>query len=210
MLHTDKCHQLLGGSSGRLKKAKLLDARTRDCDISDATPKSSSKSGKSGHPFAEFIELLSRFLLIASSRTLSSGDAFFVLNDLFGGEGLTLSPKTMLDNKEKDEIKIDISPLHISVECNQFYDLFSTAQITQCKDRNHLAPIISFEIKVFTSFKYGKPVRDFLNLSPSKRDSTENEINFQTSLFSFLFILLSSDPEKICRRSLTIIPLASK
>ena len=84
----------------------------------------SSSHGRMGHQFAEFVELLSRFLLIASSRTLSSGDAFFVLNDLFGGEGLTLVPCARLSEKAKDEIRIDISPLHISVECSQFYDLY--------------------------------------------------------------------------------------
>jgi hypothetical protein len=179
------------------------------------------------HPFVEFVDLLSRFLLIASSRTLSSGDAFFVLNDLFGGEGLTLAPNSRLDKKAKNEIRIDISPLHLSVECSQFYDLFSTVQITQCKDRKQLVPIISFEIKVFTTFKFGRPMQDFLDLSSSSKFSNknknsdddkrkrecmiisaapENENYFQNSLFSFLFILLSSDPDKICKRSLTIVP----
>lgn len=174
----------------------------------------SSESGESirngGHQFAEFIELLSRFLLIASSRTLSSGDAYFVLNDLFGGEGLTLAPNTRCSEKVKDEIRIDISPLNISVECSQFYDLFSTVQIAQCKDRKYLAPIISFEIKVFSVFKFGSTIRNFLNISSSDTDCTNNENNFHNSLFSFLFILLSSNPEKICNRSLTITPTIMK
>lgn len=187
---------------------------------------------KGVHPFTEFVDLMSRFLLIASSRTLASGDAFFILNDLFGGDGLTLSSSSSSARLDggKDGIKVGISPLHISVECGQCYDLFSTVEISQCKDRKNLVPIISFQINVFTEFKFGEILQEFLNLSRSSKESSVEGVaggknhtvdtpleeklviasEFQHSLFSFLFILLSTDPDKICRRSITIIPTILK
>ena len=179
---------------------------------------------KVAHPFVEFVDLLSRFLLIASSRTLASGDAFFIVNDLFGGDGLTLSSNSQrLSTNKENDIRIHISPLRIIVECNQCYDLFSTAEISQCRDKKHMVPIISFEIKVITEFKFSDVLRQFLDMvSPASLSHSMNEVNsssdsekiiaakFRHSLFSYLFLLMSSDPEKICQRSITIIPVMKK
>jgi hypothetical protein len=157
-------------------------------------------------PLLSFVELLSRFLIIASCRTLSTGDAFIILNDLFGGEGLTLSSEPIrldLQGNVVDLTKIVIHPLQLSVECKQFYDLFSTNQISNCKDRKLLRPIISFEVKVISKFCFDDVLNNFLLLSSSKLDGSND---FQNNLFSYLFIIMSSDPGKVCRRSLTIVP----
>ena len=154
------------------------------------------------HLYAEYVELLSRFVLIASSRTLSSGDAYFVLNDLFGGDGLTFLPKASVDEKYKG-IKIDINPLDILVECYQQYDLCSMSQISECKDMKKLVPMISFVIKVSTLFNFRKILQKYMHSIVKHDRSGENILE---GLFSYLFVVLSSDPEKVYKRYLTIVP----
>lgn len=209
----DKCTNLVSkNASKRSGPDKEQDKSKKELTLEKSIDK--TEDPQQYCSLADFAELMSRFLLIASSRTLSSGDAFFVLNELFGGEGLTLTSKTRkVERREADVIKMEIGPLNMSVESSQSYDLFSTTQLSQCKDPKNLVPIISFKIKVFTVFKFGALLRDFLSLSSSKsndsRQSAESDRRFQNSLYSYFFIILSSNPERICRRSLTIAPCIS-
>jgi hypothetical protein len=139
----------------------------------------------------DFIELLLRFILIAVSRTYSSGDAFFVIEDLFGGEGLCLCGGTGFNAKRKNraskKTKVKVTTEHVLVELFQQYDLYLAESIGS--DESLIAPLVSFETKVFT-------------LITLKSENTHSD-----SLHLWeLFLLLSASPEKICHRFLTIIP----
>lgn len=43
---------------------------------------------------AELVDNVLRYVLIAGSRTIAGGDAYFVLEDLYGSEGLMFTPET--------------------------------------------------------------------------------------------------------------------
>ena len=45
--------------------------------------------------FADLLHTLMRYILIAASRTIAGGDGFFVLDDLYGAEGMMLCPETV-------------------------------------------------------------------------------------------------------------------
>jgi hypothetical protein len=135
----------------------------------------------------DFIELLLRFILIAVSRTYASGDAFFVIEDLFGGEGLCLCGGSGPNTKRKAEKKtrVRVSSDHVLVELYQQYHLYLAESIGS--DEKLIAPLVSFEAKVFTLITFR---------------STATEITGDGDLF----LLLSASPEKICHRLLTITP----
>ena len=87
--------ELNGHSTPPLPPAPRHDEENRHSHGSSVGVVGDSESGHRHHQGhgqvgVDFVELLLRFLLIAVSRTYSSGDAFFVLEDLYGGEGLCL------------------------------------------------------------------------------------------------------------------------
>lgn len=140
----------------------------------------------------DFFELLLRFILIAVSRTYASGDAFFVIEDLFGGEGLCLcggaGPSVTRKGRVQKKTRVKVSRDHVLVELFQIYDLYMADSIGS--DENMIAPLVSFEAKVFT----------LITLRSTEGRSRNNP------QLSELFLLLSASPEKICHRLLTITP----
>jgi hypothetical protein len=143
---------------------------------------------------ADFIELLLRFILIAVSRTYASGDAFFVIEDLFGGEGLCLCGGGSGSNKKKQPEKktqVKVSSDHVLVELFQHYHLYHAESIGS--DEAQIAPLVSFEAKVFTLITFRPPT------SPETTPPNPSELWDH-------FLLLSASPERICHRLLTVIP----
>lgn len=140
----------------------------------------------------DFFELLLRFILIAVSRTYASGDAFFVIEDLFGGEGLCLCGGTGPHKKRiQKKTRVRVNRDHVLVELYQVYDLYLADSIGS--DEKSIAPLVSFEAKVFTLIT----LRSLENGAPNPQ-------------LSELFLLLSASPERICHRLLTVIPFLSK
>ena len=88
------------------------------------------------------IDLLTRRLLIAGSRTGNGGDAYFVVRDLFGGEEVevvpTSSTKTMDRLVRPGTIDILVRLASVTIKCHQSFDIYPKALVGECE------PLIQF------------------------------------------------------------------
>jgi hypothetical protein len=144
------------------------------------------------------LEMLFSHTLLAASRTTAGGDAFLILENLYGGEGLIFSPRTYR-NMEKNSknhtstqeenfsgIKIAISLNGINVVMKEQYNLFVKESIEQNMELS--LPLISFECTTETN----------ILLPPNLKNS--EEIFYNKLLYNV---------EKVCRRYVTIEPFIS-
>ena len=88
------------------------------------------------------IDLLTRRLLIAGSRTGNGGDAYFVVRDLFGGEEVevvpTSSTKAMDRLVRPGTIDILVRLASVTIKCHQSFDIYPKALVGECE------PLIQF------------------------------------------------------------------
>lgn len=131
----------------------------------------------------EFVYLVVRYILVAISRTYASGDALFVLNELYGGEGLSLRSPTASDLYAKNTIKCSLQQDRIIAEVRHMYELHAADAASE-------EPLVNFECRIYT-------IISFRNL----------EADVCKDLIS-LFLYIVSNPEKICHRSLSIVPFS--
>lgn len=149
-----------------------------------------------GH-FVDFVELLIRFILIAVSRTYASGDAFFVLEDLYGGEGLCIRGNNGFDKKQNystcKKTKVKITLGYVLIQLYQSYNIYLADSIGS--EESLIKPLITFETKVDTLITL-TPNPQFISIQqPTPQQIRE------------MFLLLSASPEKICHRLLTLQPM---
>lgn len=149
-----------------------------------------------GESLIDFIELLTRFILIAVSRTYASGDAFFVLEDLYGGEGLCIRGNNGFNKKINNSIgkktKVKITLGYVLIQLYQSYDLYLADSIGT--EESLITPLISFETKVDTLITLAQNPQ-VVSTQPTTQQLRE------------MFLSLSISPEKVCHRLLTIHPI---
>lgn len=94
----------------------------------------------------DFIDITMRYMLIAMSRTFSSGDAFFVVDDLFNDENCILcSQSTEAVNSQFT--KVVVSEEGVVVRVLQKYTLMSNSNSSSSSNS---IPLISFVTKICT------------------------------------------------------------
>mmetsp|Transcript_7429 Transcript_7429/g.17810 ORF Transcript_7429/g.17810 Transcript_7429/m.17810 type:complete len:666 (-) Transcript_7429:40-2037(-) len=88
------------------------------------------------------IDLLTRRLLIAASRTGNGGDAYFVVRDLFGGEDVEVVPTNTLPMQGRmvrpGTIDILVRLASVTIKCHQSFDVYPKALVGDCE------PLIQF------------------------------------------------------------------
>lgn len=89
------------------------------------------------------IDLLTRRLLIAASRTGNGGDAYFVVRDLFGGEDVEVVPTNNLPHLGRTALRpgtIDILVrlASVTIKCHQSFDIYPKSLVGECE------PLIQF------------------------------------------------------------------
>jgi hypothetical protein len=119
---------------------------TSECDSSEQengeskTP--SKKRGKRQRFHLSTIDLLTRRLLIAASRTGMGGDAYFVVRDLFGGEDVAVVPSTSLPTMgimvRPGTIDIFVKLATVTIKCHASFDVYPTSLVGECE------PLIQF------------------------------------------------------------------
>jgi hypothetical protein len=119
---------------------------TSECDSSEQengeskTP--SKKRGKRQRFHLSTIDLLTRRLLIAASRTGMGGDAYFVVRDLFGGEDVAVVPSTSLPTMGRmvrpGTIDIFVKLATVTIKCHASFDVYPTSLVGECE------PLIQF------------------------------------------------------------------
>lgn len=79
------------------------------------------------------IDVLTRRLLIAASRTGNGGDAYFVVRDLFGGEDVEVVPTNTLPIQNRmvrpGTIDILVRLASVTIKCHQSFDIYPKSMV---------------------------------------------------------------------------------
>lgn len=154
--------------------------------------------------YRDLHRILLAYTLLAASRTYALGDAFMILNDLYGGEGLMFCPyvpnnasaPSTPSRRKGDtpppststtcDCQVAITTSGVKVKLREHYRLYATADMNKCSNHNRLPPpLASFECTTTT----------IIILSVAEDAS-----------FGKLFEVLVSNPQKIVHRAVTIEP----
>ena len=173
---------------------------------------------------AELLDTLFSYCILAASSTFAAGDAFLILNDLYGGEGLNLCPfnNDIVNNSSKSNSKLNaagsssslattlatanttiaITASGVKVTLKDHYNLFVAAEMNACSNIAQLKPLMRFECNTTTLI--------ILNQQSSAAAATATSANTKQTdkhkACGALFQTLISNPEKICHRAITIRP----
>jgi hypothetical protein len=177
--------------------------------------------------YADILSILHAYTVLAASRTFAGGDAFIILNDLYGGDGLTICPykvehgrssqpsspmrmKDQSQNKsppngvDEGDVQIAITTSGIKVVVKERYQLFSAYDLETCCDLSTLQPLMGFEcttttLLILSSERIAQIPLDLQNISSSA--------GFQQHEKAYrLFQLLVTNPQQICHRAVSIEP----
>lgn len=190
-------------------------------------PPASSLVQPSANTYRDFHRILLAYTLLAASRTYATGDAFMILNDLYGGEGLMFCPfhrwsassssgpstpqrsRSMSTKSQTSEsamtdecdCQVAITTSGVKVKLREHYRLYATAEMNRCTNANQLPPPLAcFECTTTT----------IILLNPSAVASsvgdTGREIQLDQLSFSQLFDLLISNPQRMVHRAVSIEP----
>jgi hypothetical protein len=177
--------------------------------------------------YGDILELLHCHIVLAASRTIAAGDAFIILNDLYGGDGLLLcpnpAPRITVSSSMKSpsrqngadlrhhhcDISIAITTTGIKVILKERYRLYASAELDHCTSKlSDVTPLMSFECITTTLLLLSSEV--YLSLSPSRSPSKVPDalLSSYEKAVKLLNVLVT-DPDRICHRAVTIEPYVS-
>ena len=110
----------------------------------DGNPKTRRMTRANSKFDIQTIDELIRRVLIASSCTTSGGDAYFVVRDLFGGEGISVIPS--LESGSSGGIQINVKVSRIEIICNNRFDIYDTKTFEEAEERGE--PLIQLKSKM--------------------------------------------------------------
>jgi len=103
---------------------------------------SSSRRRRNGKFHLSTIDVLTRRLLIAASRTGNGGDAYFFVKDLFGGEDVEVVPTSTVAFQDRmvrpGTIDILVRLASVTIKCHQSFDIYPKSLIGETE------PLIQF------------------------------------------------------------------
>lgn len=83
------------------------------------------------------IDIMTRRLLMAASRTGVGGDAFFIVRDLFGGEGVEVvhnqNDHNLGTHKKHGTIELIVRLASITIKCHSKFDVYPQSQMGECE-----------------------------------------------------------------------------
>eukprot|EP01038_Epipyxis_sp_PR26KG_P005060 gene5060-7063_t len=191
--------------------------------------------------------------LLAASRTFAGGDAYLILNDLYGGIGLTLCPINNNHTTSSSSLltKVTITANGISVTVRERYSLYASNDLEYCLKRSSVKSLADFEcittsIIILSKDHWGniesnlrfliENYDDNINNTNYSNNSNYFQLNDNNSTNSLvemlhmvrsgsydydhpsnnkhcyydsyqLYLLLISNPEVLCHRTVTIKPI---
>ena len=177
------------------------------------------------------LEMLLNQVLLAASRTTAGGDAFFILENLYGGEGYLFSPRSYKTHMRKRN-----THLHSEKEKGVFSNFLGVYEPTQSSivpedivntiDKNENYSGIEIEvtltgIRVVLKEQYNLLLKESLEQNMelslpliSFECTTTTQISFPTGTSSDrtygLYNTLLYNTEKVCQRTVSIEPLILK
>ena len=155
------------------------------------------KSEYSNIHFQVFADFIYSHILVASSRTIISGDVYHIIEDLYGDESLVLCP----GHQEEPKIKLHLSKDLITIEMSEVFELHPRSAVEYC--------VISFFTKTVTSIRlnllfsiYQKTLSDMEdNETFSGQDNLENQYILEDIL---------KQEETLCGRRVAIAPFINR
>jgi hypothetical protein len=133
----------------------------------------------------EMLDLLYHHALIAVSRTTAGGDAFFIVEDLFGGDGLVICPAAT-SSSDQDQpsyrTKISITTAGIKIVLHERYKLFAEGAL----DR----PLVCFRCSTTTLIVLEKQL--------GTNATSARHLEF--------YHRLMTSPESVCYRAMSVEP----
>lgn len=85
----------------------------------------------------ETIDLLTRRVLLAAGRTGTGGDAYFVVRDLFGGDGVEVVPSQALpmhmQAARTGTIEIIVRLSSVTIKCHGSFDVYPKSLVNDCE-----------------------------------------------------------------------------
>ena len=83
------------------------------------------------------IDILTKRLLVAASRTGTAGDAFFVVKDLFGGEEVEVIPSEVIPSHGRavrpGTIEILVRLASVTIKCHASFDVYPKGMVRACE-----------------------------------------------------------------------------
>lgn len=175
----------------------------------------------------DLLDLLCTYTLLAASRTFAAGDAFWILSDLYGGDGLVLCPLAADDSGGRtaqragftatvtghsvdcSTVSIAITAAGAKVTLKERYGLYLQRDLEACTTRRaDMQPVGRFECTT-TSLIVLAATADGVDTGSADNtlvadgsDSAAEKLEACYSLYKNLFI----NPERICRRAVSIEP----
>lgn len=177
------------------------------------------------------LEMLLNQVLLAASRTTAGGDAFFILENLYGGEGYLFTPRSYKTHMQKRNIhthsekeKGVFSNFLGEYEPTQLKTVFDDIVHTSEKNENYsgIEIDVSFSgIRVVLKEQYNLLLKESLEQNMelclpliSFECTTVTQISFPTDVGTDrtygLYNTLLYNTEKICQRTVSIEPLILK
>lgn len=126
---------LSSGNEGDKEDSHDIRIPRRKNSMSDSASEGSNGSAEAKPPKrrqfnVDAIDILTRRLLLAASRTRGGGDAFFIVQDLFGGEGVQVVPSRpqthgpYVSGSIAATIEITVRLASITIKCHSNFDVY--------------------------------------------------------------------------------------
>jgi hypothetical protein len=116
------------------KEVSPVSARRKKSIDSSSLPKPpiccEGKPSKKKRKLIDTIDIMTRRLLLAASRTRGGGDAYFVVKDMFGGEGVQVVPSRVQTYGPyyagyiSPTIELRVRLASITIKCHSVFDVY--------------------------------------------------------------------------------------
>lgn len=119
-----------------LISTEISTAPSSDVDSSLDSPGQRRKSRKASFHMGT-VDLLTRRLLIAASRTGTGGDAYFIVRDLFGDPDVEVVPSQVLPHHVRatrvGSIEIQVRLASVTIKCHGSFDIYPKSLVGSCE-----------------------------------------------------------------------------
>ena len=156
------------------------------------------KSEVSNVHFQVFADFIYSHILIASSRTIISGDVYHIIEDLYGDESLVLCPGS---NQQNQQLKVHLSQDLITIEMTEIFELHPRSSIEFC--------LISFYTKTQTSIRLNRLLSMYLK-TLADNESAVTESGMDNLENQYLLEDLLEQEEILCGRRVAITPFLNR
>jgi hypothetical protein len=92
------------------------------------TPAGTERRRRRNFRLSTTVDFLTKRLLLAASRTGTGGDAYFIVNDLFGGDDIVVMPSQMT-RSGTGSVEIIVRLASITIKCHGSFDVYPKALV---------------------------------------------------------------------------------